>query len=56
MKIDQNKVNNFNIYNLKIEPNNINKLNLIDEDKKKIKIKISRRIIHQKKAIRKIEF
>ena len=37
MKIDQNKVNNFNIYNLKIESNNINKVNLIDEDKKKDK-------------------
>lgn len=36
MKIGQNNINkNLNLYNLKFEPNNNKKLNLIDDDKKK---------------------
>lgn len=50
LKIDKNNNlnKNLNIYNLKIESNNINKLKIIDDDK--------RRKIHQKKIMRKIEF
>jgi hypothetical protein len=34
LKIDKNNLNkNLNIYNLKIEPNNVNKLKIIDDDK-----------------------